>query len=71
MANTNSGEFWTDEELTLLRKNYPKYGSNIPELLKTRSKKAIKIKASRMRIRSYFPSEKDLIEILNICKKYL
>jgi len=55
---------WTEEELALLRKYYPEKGSLIPELLKTRSQKAIKIKANRLGIYVLPIITDDLIKIV-------
>lgn len=43
---------WTDEELDILRDKYPYQGLNIPELLETRSKKAISAKIFTLKIQS-------------------
>lgn len=42
---------WTDEDICLLRKMYPSYGTDIPELLKTHSAESIRSKAKTLGLR--------------------
>ena len=48
--NKRKYNFWTEDEIAILKEKYPTQGCNIPELLKTRSQNSIKCMARKLAI---------------------
>ena len=58
-------DVWTEREITLIKENYQKFGPEIPELLKTRTKQSIRYKAHELGLyREEFSWSKSDIELL-------
>lgn len=67
------GNRWTPSEIIILKRDYPEKGANIPELLKMRTKKAIKHKADRLKLKyKNYRRENNFTdkEIIILRKKY-
>lgn len=61
---------WSDEEIDILKKYYPKLGSECKEYLPNRNKKSIVAQARRLNISFCDANKKWTIEEENILKKY-